>query len=77
MSPMTLSERILARAAGVPQVKPGDFLGIEPDPGLALTLPSGLALAITPFPPFMERIVKEGGWIPYLAAVHGGQEGAS
>ena len=37
-----------------------------------LTLSSGKAFPITPFPPFMERIVSEGGWMPYLKAVYGG-----
>ncbi len=41
---MTLSEKILARAAGVPRVKPGDFLEIEPDLGLANDITAPLAI---------------------------------
>ncbi|MGA2973953.1 MAG: 3-isopropylmalate dehydratase large subunit [Spirochaetia bacterium] len=41
---MTLSEKILARAAGVDTVKPGDFLEIEPDLGLANDITAPLAI---------------------------------
>jgi 3-isopropylmalate/(R)-2-methylmalate dehydratase large subunit len=41
---MTLSEKILARAAGVEQVRPGDFLQIEPDLGLANDITAPLAI---------------------------------
>jgi 3-isopropylmalate/(R)-2-methylmalate dehydratase small subunit len=37
----------------------------------SLTLPSGKVIPITPFPPFMERIVREGGWMTYLDAAYG------
>jgi 3-isopropylmalate/(R)-2-methylmalate dehydratase large subunit len=41
---MTLSEKILARAAGVDRVRPGDFLEIEPDLGLANDITAPLAI---------------------------------
>jgi 3-isopropylmalate/(R)-2-methylmalate dehydratase large subunit len=41
---MTLSEKILAAAAGVECVKPGDFLEIEPDLGLANDITAPLAI---------------------------------
>jgi 3-isopropylmalate/(R)-2-methylmalate dehydratase small subunit len=37
----------------------------------SLTLHAGKVIPITPFPPFMERIVREGGWMPYLKAAYG------
>jgi 3-isopropylmalate/(R)-2-methylmalate dehydratase small subunit len=37
----------------------------------SLTLSTGESLPIAPFPPFMERIVAEGGWMSYLKAAHG------
>ena len=51
-------------------VKEGDLLSIDLKQG-SITLPSGQSLAINPFPPFMERIVQEGGWMPYLRAARG------
>jgi 3-isopropylmalate/(R)-2-methylmalate dehydratase large subunit len=41
---MTLSEKILARAAGVERVAPGDFLEIEPDLGLANDITAPMAI---------------------------------
>jgi 3-isopropylmalate/(R)-2-methylmalate dehydratase large subunit len=41
---MTLSEKILARAAGVPAVTPGEFLLIEPDLGLANDITAPIAI---------------------------------
>ena len=51
-------------------VKEGDRLSVDLKAGL-ITLASGATLPITPFPPFMERIVQEGGWMPYLVKQHG------
>ena len=42
--PMTLTEKILARAAGKPSVQPGEFLEIEPDLGLANDITAPLAI---------------------------------
>jgi len=41
---MTLTEKILARKAGVPRVQPGDFLEIEPDLGLGNDITAPLAI---------------------------------
>jgi 3-isopropylmalate/(R)-2-methylmalate dehydratase large subunit len=41
---MTLTEKILARKAGMDRVKPGDFLEIEPDLGLANDITAPLAI---------------------------------
>ena len=41
---MTLSEKILARAAGVDRVQPGDSLVVEPDLGLANDITAPLAI---------------------------------
>jgi 3-isopropylmalate/(R)-2-methylmalate dehydratase large subunit len=42
--PMTVSEKILASAAGREQVRPGDFLEIEPDLGLANDITAPIAI---------------------------------
>jgi len=42
--PMTLTENVLARAAGKPSVAPGEFLEIEPDLGLANDITAPLAI---------------------------------
>jgi 3-isopropylmalate/(R)-2-methylmalate dehydratase small subunit len=51
------------------KVKQGDRLAVDLSAG-AVTLPSGERLAVSPFPPFMEGIVREGGWMPYLLKQH-------
>lgn len=43
----------------------GDRIEVDLDNG-ALVLPAGERRPITPFPPFMQAIIEEGGWIPYL-----------
>jgi 3-isopropylmalate/(R)-2-methylmalate dehydratase small subunit len=48
-------------------IKEGDRLTVDLSGG-RITLPSGEDITIEPFPPFMERIVREGGWMAYLAA---------
>jgi 3-isopropylmalate/(R)-2-methylmalate dehydratase small subunit len=53
-----------------PLVKEGESLSVDLRAG-SITLPSGRVLEVPPFPPFMERIVREGGWMPYLAAAYG------
>ncbi len=52
------------------KIKEGDRIEIDLTQG-AITLSSGERIKIDPFPPFMERIVNEGGWIPYLKARYG------
>ena len=51
------------------KVKEGDRLTVDLTAG-AVILPSGERLAVPPFPPFMEGIVREGGWMPYLLKHH-------
>ena len=53
-------------------VKEGDRLTVDLTGG-AVILPSGERLAVPPFPPFMEGIVREGGWMPYLLKHHAGR----
>jgi 3-isopropylmalate/(R)-2-methylmalate dehydratase small subunit len=50
--------------------KEGETIAVDLAAG-SLALPSGKVIPITPFPPFMERIVREGGWMPYLKAAYG------
>jgi len=52
------------------KVKQGDRLTVDLTAG-TVTLPSGEKLSVPPFPPFMEGIVREGGWMAYLAKQHG------
>ncbi len=52
------------------KVKEGESMEVDLDSG-TITLASGERLKITPFPPFMQKIVREGGWIPYLRAQYG------
>ena len=58
-------------------VKEGERLTVDLSAG-CITLPSGRVIEVPPFPPFMERIVREGGWMPYCAAAYtkgGGRQG--
>ncbi len=45
----------------------GDRIEVDLGEGV-LVLPSGARRAISQFPPFMQGVVEEGGWIPYLLA---------
>jgi 3-isopropylmalate/(R)-2-methylmalate dehydratase small subunit len=51
------------------KVREGDRLDVDLSEG-RIVLPSGEALTVAPFPPFMQRIVREGGWMAYLAAAY-------
>jgi 3-isopropylmalate/(R)-2-methylmalate dehydratase small subunit len=51
------------------KVKQGDRLTVDLTAG-AVILGSGERLSVPPFPPFMEGIVREGGWMPYLLKQH-------
>ncbi len=57
-------------------VKEGDTIEVDLTEG-RITLASGKTLEVTPFPPFMEGIVSEGGWINYLKARYGLKAGAA
>ncbi len=54
------------------KVKEGDRLTVDLTEG-AVILPSGERLAVPPFPPFMEGIVREGGWMAFLSKHHAGR----
>ena len=51
------------------KVKQGDRLTVDLSAG-TIVLPSGERLTVPPFPPFMEGIVREGGWMAYLLKQH-------
>lgn len=53
-------------------VEEGDRIDVDLDEGV-LTLPSGEIRHISAFPPFMQAIVREGGWMPYLVSKRGAQ----
>ena len=66
----------IVECAGISRLtREGDRLDVDLGKG-SIALPDGRELPITPFPPFMERIVREGGWIPYLLATRGTPERA-
>ena len=52
------------------KVKEGEKVAVDLKNGV-ITLASGEKITVAPFPPFMERIVKEGGWMAYLKAQYG------
>ncbi len=56
------------------KVTEGDTIRVDLDAG-RLTTASGEVVPISPFPPFMQRIIEEGGWMPYLLARPGGRIG--
>jgi 3-isopropylmalate/(R)-2-methylmalate dehydratase small subunit len=61
----------IVECAGITaRVKEGEPLAVDLKAGL-ITLASGATLPIQPFPAFMERIVQEGGWMPYLVKQYG------
>jgi len=61
----------IVECAGISsKVKEGDTIDVDLASG-TLILPSGERISVSPFPPFMEKIVKEGGWLAYLKAQYG------
>lgn len=56
---------IIESKATVQAVSEGDEITVNLTAAHVL-LPSGKSIKITPFPIFMQRIVEQGGWIPYL-----------
>jgi 3-isopropylmalate/(R)-2-methylmalate dehydratase small subunit len=46
-------------------IKEGETLSVDLERGQAV-IGNGRPIAIAPFPPFMQKIVEQGGWIPYL-----------
>jgi 3-isopropylmalate/(R)-2-methylmalate dehydratase small subunit len=67
----------IVECAGVAaRVREGDILAVDLTEG-TIRFASGDTVGIAPFPPFMERIVLEGGWIAYLLAQYGKPAGGS
>jgi 3-isopropylmalate/(R)-2-methylmalate dehydratase small subunit len=56
-------------------VEEGDRITLDLKNG-SILLSSGRELSITPFPPFMEKIIQAGGWMPSLLAVREEARGA-
>ncbi len=56
---------IVESPGAVEALEEGHTVAVDLNRGL-ITLSSGKEIAISPFPPFMQAIVEEGGWIPYL-----------
>ena len=63
-----------AGAAGL--VREGEQITIDLAAG-SLLLGTGQKMTLAPFPPFMEAIVREGGWMPYLLASYGKPGGSA
>jgi len=56
----------IVECAGIgARVKEGDRMSVDLEKG-EITLASGSTLPTSPFPPFMEAIIREGGWMRYL-----------
>jgi 3-isopropylmalate dehydratase small subunit len=67
----------IVEAAGIAgRVTEGDEISVELAEGI-LVLASGQRISLSPFPPFMEAIIREGGWMPYLLSTHGHTRGAT
>ena len=61
----------IVECAGISErVHEGDIVTVDLEKG-EISLPRGAPVPITPFPPFMEAIVREGGWMRYLQAAYG------
>ena len=61
----------IVESAGIAErVKEGDVISVNLTEGL-LVLASGQRISLSPFPPFMEAIIREGGWMPYLLSSSG------
>jgi len=48
----------------------GDAIDVDLSQG-SVRLASGRTVQFSPFPPFMEQVVRHGGWVPYLLAQQG------
>ena len=65
----------IVECAGISaRVQEGDTVTVDLEKG-EITVPRGAPIPITPFPPFMEAIVREGGWMRYLQATIGAAGG--
>lgn len=52
-------------------VTEGEMISVDLSQG-SVRLASGRTVPFSPFPPFMEEIVRRGGWMPYLLTRQGG-----
>lgn len=50
------------------KVQPGDLVQVQADSGLITNLSRGETYLATPFPPFMQEIIRAGGLLNYVAA---------
>ncbi len=63
----------IVECAGIEKkVGEGDRLEVDLEAG-RIRLPSGESVPVTPFPPFMQEIVRRGGWMLYLQGPAGGR----
>ena len=61
---MTIAEKIIAAAAGVDSVKPGDIMELHMSDGTAVA--NGKTYTCTKLPEYMQGILNQGGLIASL-----------
>ena len=59
---------ILECPEAVKGIKKGDEVQVDADTGLITNLTTGKTFRATPFPAFINRIIEQGGLLPYLVA---------
>ncbi|MBQ3064192.1 MAG: 3-isopropylmalate dehydratase small subunit [Clostridia bacterium] len=64
---------ILECPEAVKGIKKGDEVQVDADTGLITNLTTGKTFRATPFPAFINRIIEQGGLLPYLVAKEKGE----
>ena len=59
---------ILECAEAAKSIKKGDLVSVDADKGTIQNLTTGEEFQATPFPAFINRIIENGGLLPYLVA---------
>lgn len=64
---------ILECPEAVKGIKKGDTVQVDADTGVITNLTTGQSFQATPFPAFINRIIEQGGLLPYLVAKQKGE----
>jgi len=64
---------ILECPEAVKGIKKGDTVQVDADTGVITNLTTGKSFQATPFPAFINRIIEQGGLLPYLVAKQKGE----
>ena len=64
---------ILECPEAVKGIKKGDEVQVDADTGVITNLTTGKIFQATPFPAFINRIIEQGGLLPYLVAKEKGE----